>query len=176
MSEICIEVKSIDLVKATTKTNKPYEFVDLMYKNKSFQDKVEGKKVMPFGNKEVFDVLKNSEKGDVFFIGRTKNADGFWDWDKISAKSNSYKQVEEDGHPISKSPVSKAVSSSSNWETAEDRAKKQVYIIRQSSLTNAVNTLVGNVNPDDVKVTAQTYINFVLGIDDPSVTEDDIPY
>lgn len=176
MSEICIEVKSIDLVKATTKTNKPYEFVDLMYKNKSFQDKVEGKKVMPFGNKEVFDVLKNSEKGDVFFIGRTKNTDGFWDWDKISAESNSYKQVEEVGHPISKSPVSKAVSSSSNWETAEDRAKKQVYIIRQSSLTNAVNTLVGNVNPDDVKVTAQTYINFVLGIDDPSVTEDDIPY
>ena len=176
MSEICIEVKSVDLVKATTKTNKPYEFVDLMYKNKSFQDKVEGKKVMPFGNKEVFDVLKNSEKGDVFFIGRTKNADGFWDWDKISAESNSYKQVEEVGHPISKSPVSKAVSSSSNWETAEDRAKKQVYIIRQSSLTNAVNTLVGNVNPDDVKVTAQAYINFVLGIDDPSVTEDDIPY
>ena len=176
MSEICIEVKSVDLVKATTKTNKPYEFVDLMYKNKSFQDKVEGKKVMPFGNKEVFDVLKNSEKGDVFFIGRTKNTDGFWDWDKISAESNSYKQVEEVGHPISKSPVSKAVSSSSNWETAEDRAKKQVYIIRQSSLTNAVNTLVGNVNPDDVKVTAQTYINFVLGIDDPSVTEDDIPY
>ena len=176
MSEICIEVKSVDLVKATTKTNKPYEFVDLMYKNKSFQDKVEGKKVMPFGNKEVFDVLKNSEKGDVFFIGRTKNTDGFWDWDKISAESNSYKQVEEVSHPISKSPISKAVSSSSNWETAEDRAKKQVYIIRQSSLTNAVNTLVGNVNPDDVKVTAQTYINFVLGIDDPSVTENDIPY
>lgn len=176
MSEICIEVKSVDLVKATTKTNKPYEFVDLMYKNKSFQDKVEGKKVMPFGNKEVFDVLKNSEKGDVFFIGRTKNADGFWDWDKISAESNSHKQVEEVGHPISKSPVGKSVSSGSNWETAEDRAKKQVYIIRQSSLTNAVNTLVGNVNPDDVKVTAQTYINFVLGIDDPDVTEDDIPY
>ena len=40
MSEICIEVKSVDLVKATTKTNKPYEFVDLMYKNKSFQDKM----------------------------------------------------------------------------------------------------------------------------------------
>lgn len=176
MSEICIEVKSVDLVKATTKTNKPYEFVDLMYKNKSFQDKVEGKKVMPFGNKEVFDVLKNSEKGDVFFIGRTKNADGFWDWDKISAESNSYKQVEEVGHPISKSPVSKSVSSGGNWETAEDRAKKQVYIIRQSSLTNAVNTLVGNVNPDDVKVTAQTYINFVLGIDNPNITGNDIPY
>jgi len=76
MSEICIEVKTVDLVKATTKTNKPYEFIDLLYKNKSSQDKAEGKKVMPFGNKEVFDVLKNAEKGDVFFIGRTKNADG----------------------------------------------------------------------------------------------------
>ena len=175
MSEICIEVKTVDLVKATTKTNKPYEFIDLLYKNKSFQDKAEGKKVMPFGNKEVFDVLKNAEKGDVFFIGRTKNADGFWDWDKISAESNSLKQVQAVGQ-FTKSPASKSISAGGNWETAEDRAKKQVYIIRQSSLTNAVNTLVGNVNPDDVKVTAQTYINFVLGIDDPDVTEDDIPY
>ena len=176
MSEICIEVKSVDLVKATTKTNKPYEFVDLMYKNKSFQDKVEGKKVMPFGNKEVFEVLKNSEKDDVFFIGRTKNADGFWDWDKISAESNTSRQVEEVGHPISKSPISKPASTGGNWETAEDRAKKQVYIIRQSSLTNAVNTLVGNVNPEDVKVTAQTYINFVLGINDTDISGEDIPF
>jgi len=103
MSELCIEVKSVDVVKATTKTGKPYEFIDLMYKNKSFQDKVEGKKIMPFGNKEVFEVLKNSEKGDLFYIGRTKNADGFWDWDKISIVPNSHGAYNEEvGHKLEK--------------------------------------------------------------------------
>ena len=164
MSEICIEVKSVDLIKATTKTNKPYEFVDLMYKNKSFQDKVEGKKVIPFGNKEVFDILKNAEKGDVFFIGRTKNADGFWDWDKISEVPNNQEAYNEEvGHKQS-TKAAPTASKTTPWETPEDRARKQIYIIRQSSLTNAVNTLVGNVNPEDVKSTAQNYIDFVLGI------------
>lgn len=164
MSELCIEVKSVDIVKATTKTGKPYEFIDLMYKNKSFQDKVEGKKVMPFGNKEVFEVLKNSEKGDLFYIGRTKNADGFWDWDKISEVPNSQEAYNEEvGHKQS-TKAAPTASKTTPWETPEDRAQKQLYIIRQSSLTNAVNTLVGNVNPEDVKSTAQNYIDFVLGI------------
>lgn len=164
MSELCIEVKSIDIVKATTKTGKPYEFIDLMYKNKSFQDKVEGKKVMPFGNKEVFEVLKNSEKGDLFYIGRTKNTDGFWDWDKISEVPNGLgAYYEEVGHK-QQTKAEPAASKTTPWETPEDRARKQIYIIRQSSLTNAVNTLVGNVNPEDVKSTAQNYIDFVLGV------------
>ena len=170
MSEICIEVKSIDIVKATTKTGKPYEFIDLMYKNKSFQDKVEGKKVMPFGNKEVFETLKNSEKGDVFYIGRTKNADGFWDWDKVQSHSNYTQEV---GHKETTAKVAPTTSKSTAWETPEDRAQKQLYIIRQSSLTNAVNTLVGNVNPEEVKSTAQNYINFVLGLDDIDLSSDD---
>ena len=176
MSEICIEVKSIDLVKATTKTNKPYEFVDLMYKNKSFQDKVEGKKVMPFGNKEVFDVLKNSEKEMYSLLVGPRMQMAFGIGIKSQQRVTLINKLKRSVIQSQNLLLVKAVSSSSNWETAEDRAKKQVYIIRQSSLTNAVNTLVGNVNPDDVKVTAQTYINFVLGIDDPSVTEDDIPY
>lgn len=171
MSEICIEVKSVDIVKATTKTGKPYEFIDLMYKNKSFQDKVEGKKVMPFGNKEVFETLKNSEKGDIFYLGRTKNADGFWDWDKISQIPNESKEV---GHQETSAKSAPAASKSQPWETPEDRAKKQLYIIRQSSLTNAVNTLVGNVNPEDVKFTAQNYIDFVLGLEDNLLLDDDI--
>ena len=164
MSELCIEVKSVDVVKATTKTGKPYEFIDLMYKNKSFQDKVEGKKIMPFGNKEVFEVLKNSEKGDLFYIGRTKNADGFWDWDKISEVPNGLgAYYEEVGHKQS-TKAAPTASKTTPWETPEDRAQKQLYIIRQSSLTNAVNTLIGNVNPESVKFTAQNYIDFVLGI------------
>lgn len=173
MSEICIEVKSVDIVKATTKTGKPYEFIDLMYKNKSFQDKVEGKKVMPFGNKEVFETLKNSDKGNIFYIGRTKNSDGFWDWDKIA---DGPVEKEEVGHK-EQSGKAAPTNKTTPWETPEDRAKKQLYIIRQSSLTNAVNTLVGNVNPEKVKDTAQNYINFVLGIDDSGLPDDDeIPY
>ena len=119
---------------------------------------------MPFGNKEVFEVLKNSEKGDLFYIGRTKNTDGFWDWDKISEVPNSQEAYNEEVGHKQQTKAAPAASKTTPWETPEDRAQKQLYIIRQSSLTNAVNTLVGNVNPEDVKSTAQNYIDFVLGI------------
>jgi hypothetical protein len=53
-----------------------------------------------------------------------------------------------------------------SWETPEERAAKQVYIIKQSSLSAAINTLaVGKdvVDPDEVTQLASKYTDFVLG-------------
>jgi citrate synthase len=58
--------------------------------------------------------------------------------------------------------------SASTYATAEERANTQQFIIRQSSLTNAVATLaVGAkaVNPDDVIKLAERYHSWVNGFD-----------
>ena len=65
MSTMKIQVVNVDVQEGKTKTNKPYEFLDVMYKNLSFDNKAEAKKIMPFGSKEVFATLKSAQKGDV---------------------------------------------------------------------------------------------------------------
>lgn len=152
---MCIQIISIDIGQGKTKTNKPYEFIDLVFKNKSFQDKVENKKIMPFGNKEVFDVLQTAEKGDVYYISREKNDAGYWDWIHIEAQQ-----------PENTTPQHNATTTKQSYDQRDDQ--KQLFIIRQSSLTNAVNTLAASIDPDDVKTVAQNYIDFVFGYHIPT--------
>jgi hypothetical protein len=83
MSTLCIQIVSVDVGQGMTKTKKPYKFLDVVYKNKSYQDKIENKKIMPFGSKEVMDVLETASKGDIFYVAREKNEGGFWDWTNI---------------------------------------------------------------------------------------------
>ena len=55
----------------------------------------------------------------------------------------------------------------SNYPTADERAQTQVYIIRQSSLTNAVTTLATTgkaVSSEDVLALARVYEGHVLGV------------
>lgn len=68
-----------------------------------------------------------------------------------------------------------------NWETPEERAKRQVFIIRQSSLSTAVGTFAigGKPTPSakDVINLAKQYEAYVFGLDEtPSFDdfEDDI--
>ena len=109
---------------AVTPTTKPtakgsYTQLDVAFKK---DGKTEGKKIMSFGNsKAAFDVLKSAKLGEQYTITSEKNQEtGYWDWLEASAGSAS--------------PTVKAtptVSPKSTYETPEERAKRQVYIIRQ---------------------------------------------
>jgi len=161
MSTMCIQIVSVDVGQSKTKANKPYEFIDLVFKNKSFQDKVENKKIMPFGNKEVFDVLRTAEKGNIYYITREKNDTGYWDWTNIEAQP-----------PEDTTPKNNVATLKQSYDQRDDQ--KQLYIIRQSSLTNAVNTLIGGVKPQEVKELAQNYVDFVFGLETyPPITQGD---
>lgn len=71
----------------------------------------------------------------------------------------------------------------STYETPEERAKRQVYIIRQSSLTNAISVLKTEKNtptPADVFALAQEMVDWVMENDVKSPASfddmmDDIP-
>lgn len=156
MSNIQIKVVAVEV--STVPTAKgSYQIAEITYRNLTVDNKVETKKVFSFTSKEVYDTLKNAQPNDTFTIVRVKNDKGYWDWSKIAAGD-----VLPEGGPVVKAatPVSK-----STYETPEERAKKQVYIVRQSSISSAIETLkTDKKNPtvDEVISIAKIYESYVL--------------
>lgn len=114
-------------------------------------------KDIPNFDKATYETLKNSHEGDEFDVTLVKNGE-FTNWggvEKAVASSNS-----------ESSTSGGATRRSSTYETSEERAARQVFIIRQSSLSNAIATLstcVGEaVDPQEVIVLAEQYTQYVL--------------
>lgn len=146
-----------------------YQVIDLAYKNKSFQDKLEGKKVMSFTNKDVFTALQKASFGDVFNVSRTKNDKGFWDWTAVSSDgvvNNVSSAPTSNSSGTGPSIVKGTVTPKSNYETAEERAARQVLIVRQSSVSSAVDLAVANKikDPQEVINIAKEFEAYVFGL------------
>ncbi len=150
--QFVIDVVDSELTEATTKTGKPYNFINLTYKQyDNFTKKVEVKsrKVMPFGDggQGVIDALTGAEKGSKFQIEAVKNGE-YWDWTAAN--------IQDKGTEMASAPASKpatAVAGRSNYETPEERARRQVLIVRQSCIAQAV-AAFSNVNLDEILETA----------------------
>lgn len=168
-----ISIINITVVPSTTKAGKPYEQLEVVYKDLSYNDTVKSKKIMPFGDsKNVFDALKGATNGQVFDVQVVKNQAGFNDW--IAATPGTAGAPSAASQPPAQaasrvSPVPAATPQRANtFETPEERAKKQVYIVRQSSLSAAIATLgVGAksaLKPADVIAVAKEYTDFVFDL------------
>jgi len=171
MSNMQIEVVAAPI--STIPTAKgSYQVIELAYKNKSFQDKLEGKKVMSFTNKDVFATLSQAKFGDVFNVTRVKNDKGFWDWTALSTGDNE-PMPSAVAAPTSggyAAPLKAGtVTPKSNYETSEERAARQVMIVRQSSLSTAVALYQhksfekSNADPEIIIRMAKEFEAFVLG-------------
>lgn len=182
MSDLKIKVVATATADKKTKTGKDYIELEVTYKNLTFQEKVESKKLNPFGNKQVYDTLKNSSAGDVFTIQRVKEGE-YWQWVGISEGGSAVPSTS------AAKPSGATATPKSTYETPEERAKKQVYIVRQSSIGAAIETLsVGAKAPpkkEDVVELAKYYEGYVFGKEEaPKLAElppnddleDDIPY
>ena len=113
--------------------------------------KTQDKKIMSFTFKEVYNLLAKANVGDSFDISMTKNDKGYWDW--------------TDAKPVSASgelPAVRPGKSTGSWETAEERAQKQVYIIRQSCIGYAVQFTAGGSTVNDVLAVAEEFVQYVL--------------
>lgn len=164
-----IQILNVQVAPATTKTGKPYEVLDIAFKNLTFQGKVEGKKLMPFGaNANAFNTLKNAASGQTYEITVVKNDAGYNDWTAAAVSDGTAPAQAPSGQAntnrVGNAP---AASNSRGFETPEERAAKQVYIVRQSSLSAAVGSLsVGAksaLKPADVIAAAKEYEAFVFG-------------
>ena len=162
--ELNISILEVKKVSATTSGGKPYTKLEIAYKD-LVNGKIASKLVMPFGNTQpVHKALFDSKAGDVFTVTSIKNNDsGYWDWtNAVQAPPGETPMVKTQGSPAPKS----------NYETPEERAKRQVYIVKQSSLSNAIQVLsCGAKTPPskaDVFALAQEFADWVFS--EPKVT------
>ena len=147
-----------------------YQVIELAYKNKSFQDKLEGKKVMSFTNKDVFKVLAEAKFGDVFNVSRVKNEKGFWDWTAVGSNGAAPAQSPDSARIVATNNYPATVKTGnvtpkSNYETPEERAARQVLIVRQSSISSAVEFAIANKikDTDEVLRLASIFEDHVFG-------------
>jgi len=111
--------------------------------------------------KFVYPILSKAQAGETFEVTEAKNDKGYDEF--VSAKKADGSQAVAASSSGNKtaSPTPR-----STYETPEERAARQVYIIRQSSLSNATAILsVGakSLKVSDVIATAKELEDFVFG-------------
>ena len=154
------KIVSIDLNATITKASGgTYKGAEIVFKDAN--GKVQTKNIHENGLKyapAVKNGLESLEPGDNFTVEMEKK-DDFWTW--ISIKKG-IEQEEKQNTTLQQSTTTKSTS----WETAEERAARQKFIVRQSSLTNAVAFLVlqgrTHATEEDVLETATTFYNWVF--------------
>jgi hypothetical protein len=128
--------------------------------------KVDAKKIMSFTYKDVFKALSEAKQGDKFNVKIQKNeTSGYWDWVEVEADGKNTGAANE-------SPVRLAAVSRSTYETPEERAKKQVYIVRQSSISAAIELLKASGAPFDtgnIIEKAKDFEKYVFAVDEVEV-------
>lgn len=119
--------------------------------------------------------LSNLAAGDKAVLTMEKEGD-FWNIKSIVKDGQVSAKPTNDTPASAGTKVTATASPRSTYETPEERAKKQVYIVRQSSISSAIDllTLQGDKKVDVTKVieTAKELEKYVFGdaFDDGSLT------
>lgn len=118
-----------------------YQQLEITYKDLD-KNKVASKKVMSFAKPEtVFKSLVTAKPTDVYDIELLKNeGTGYWDWTSAT-KSSALTSGDSQRPAVTSATATATTTTKGGWETPEERAKKQIYIVRQSSISAAVNAL-----------------------------------
>lgn len=171
-----IEIQDVSRSDSTGKNGKSYGVLQVAYRA---DGKLQEKKLMSFSNPQVFKHIEGLKKGDSVNVKTEKDGNGYWQWTAIES-------AEAVSKPTTPASGGATRVTGSTYETPEERAIKQKYIVRQSSLTTAIQILgVGakSLNVDDVISMAEKLENWVFRVDLPKVAtpsiedmEDDIPY
>ena len=145
--------------------------------------KLSEKTILSFTNPAVFKTFERAEAGAEINVKSEKVGD-YWNWTAILADGEVSQALVSNGATASAAGSTRVTGS--NYETKEERALKQRYIVKQSSLSAAVAILtVGAKTPPEVNsviALADKFVDYVfeekkidlsIGIQD---INDDIPY
>ena len=161
-----IQIIATSVETKPSSNGKTYQQLEVTFKNLSFPGKVESKKLMSFGaNAGAFKTLSNAGQGSTWEVTVVKNAQGYNDWTAVEASNGAAPEV-----PQAATAAKAQIGGRSTYETPEERAQRQVFIVRQSSVSSAL-TLhsMGAKNPaklEEVLDTAQKICDFVFGVKD----------
>ena len=161
-----MQITIIDVSQNTlaSKTGKTFEQLEVAYKND--QGQTQSKKLVSFSNPEVFKIAKTWEKGAVVDIRAIKNEKtGYWDWIGFG----------QGDAPVATTTGSTAPTrvTGSTYETKEERAARQILIVRQSSISSAVELLGPGKSVADIIATAKQFEEYVFGQENN--TDEDVP-
>ena len=133
-----MQIHVIDVGQPTThtaKTGRSYQSLEITYKNA--QGQAQSKKLMSFANPDVFKTAQDWSKGDVIEVATQKDAKGYWQWTGVGADAVASAEASS---PVPATKTATRVTGS-NYETKEERAARQIMIVRQSSISSAINAL-----------------------------------
>jgi hypothetical protein len=149
---------------ATSKAGKPYKLYEVAYRNNTFDGKLEEAKINQYS--KVFKEAGEMQAGSTYDISKEKDDSGYYQWLSVKQQAPGTSvagmqaaaapQVKKEGY----------VAPKSTYETPEERAKKQVYIVKQSSIGSAIELLsIGAKTPpsaESVLKLAQEFTDFVF--------------
>lgn len=182
-----LEIIQIKQTQAITAGGKSYKKYEVTFKDLG-KNAVSSKVVTSFSAQPVVDTLSVAQPGSVFEVSSQQNKAGFWEWTAMTPVAPGAVQVTGTiAGPTFPGQLAKAPGKST-YETPEERAKRQVYIIKQSSIANAIALLsVGAKSAPTLGAVldmAQSMSNFILNTqlveipnDNPDIdTLTDIPH
>lgn len=144
-------------VETITKGRNSYQVASVVH---TANGKNSTKKIMSFTAPAVFNSVKDATSGSNWDVELKKEGD-YWNWVGIKPL---------DGGSEATAPRSGAVAArptTSTYETPEERKIKQMYIIKQSSISNAIDFMKANgrndFTVDEVTDVAQEFVDFVYG-------------
>jgi hypothetical protein len=153
---------TIKVIKVAVENKGKYQQAKVSYEEVG-SGKVTAKTLLSFVHPEVFKLVTKANQDDVFSVSLEKDDKGYWQW--TNATAGEAVQVAAP----TKTGTTAVSSPRSTYETPEERAQRQVYIIRQSSLANAIQTLAigSKTQPkqQDIVDLAKFYENYVFGKD-----------
>lgn len=163
----------IQFIAASVEDKGKWKQAEITYKDLG-KNQTTSKKLMSFNNPIVYKTLVEAKSGELFVIDMQKNEKGYWDWTTVKS-SNS---VDTTNSNSDTPPAKGFTSPKSTYETPEERAKKQVYIVRQSSLSSAIDLLKTDKKTPtvaEVVATAKQFEDYVFGAETKIVPLADLP-
>lgn len=168
-----IEIISVSGVE--TPAGKKYQTIEIGYKS---DGKIQGKKLLSFANPTLFNQAQKWKQGDQFDIVTRKDDNGYWQWIEavpatVGGSGGSVKSVGD----FKKQ-------SEDRFESREERLARQRYIVRQSSISNAISVLLVSAKSApataDILALAKKFEEYVFAeeataIPDITEIEDDFP-
>jgi len=168
-----VQIQVLNVEITTKQGKKPYQNANIAFKDLT-AGKVNSKNITAYS--KVFNTVAEAKAGEFYDVVSEKNGE-YWEWTSMVRNLN--------GATASVSPEPSAnISSSSrtvaaprsNYETPEERAKKQVYIVRQSSITSAIAVLTAGAKAppkvEEVLDLARRFVDFVFDADNPETGVD----
>lgn len=141
-------------VETITKGRNKYQIASVTY---TVNGANRTQKLLSFANPESFAAVQKFAPGSALEVTITKNDAGYDQWAKVVAA--------DDSAPTSTPTLTGGKVTGSNYETREERQMRQLHIVRQSSLSNAIALLSpgakGALDVDKVLEVAQELVDFV---------------